>query len=95
MYFAAISKNQKVTITKSMPTVDSLTQHLKRVYLKVQDWLCEEGTFDPTDLGWTLDGNLYTPVKMTQSPGTLNIMKMIFCACKTDCARLSKMSRDE
>ena len=85
MYLMAITKNKKVTISKILPTVDAFTQHLKRVYLQVQNWLHGEDILKPTDWGWELVENSLIPIKMTQPPGPPSIMNLIFCSCKKDC----------
>lgn len=85
MYLSAVAKNKKVLLNKMIATVDGVTQHLKRVYLQVQNWLNGENFLEPTEWGWELKENFYEPLKMTQQPGPPNIMQLIFCGCKTNC----------
>lgn len=85
MYLSAVAKNKKVLLSKIIPTVDAVTQHIKRVYLQVQEWLYGDNTLEPAEWGWQLKNNSYVPVTMTQPPGPPNIMQLIFCSCKTTC----------
>jgi cellobiose-specific phosphotransferase system component IIA len=67
------------------PTEDAAELHAMRVHFQAVVW----GTFGrttllPTDWGWHLKGSSLFPIPMQQQPGPPELMKVIFCNCKSD-----------
>ena len=82
---AAISKDSRVQLSNLPCTLDAATQHLKKVYLQVQLWIGNNITpAEYVDWGWKFDKFL-TPNPMTQEPAPQNLLKIIFCKCKSGC----------
>ena len=90
MYLMAVSKIKKIHIGKILPTVDAITQHLKRVYLQVQNWLLgeENNQMNALEWGWELKDNILVPIKMTKAAGPPSVMALIFCGCQKGCGNL-------
>lgn len=82
-FIALASKDKSVQLSSLPPTEDAAKQHIKRVYLQVQQWK-NNALISPEDWGWQLD-NYLKPIKMTQPAAPMNVLKIIFCSCKTGC----------
>lgn len=90
-----LGKTKRVELSKLIPTVDALGLHIQRVYLQVQFWLHRDGNIDnpdhelyPGKWGWKVENHTLTPIRMNQPPAPENILKVIFCRCKTDCGTM-------
>lgn len=83
LMYTNASKSKKVDLRKIIPTVDGLTQHIKRVYFQIQTWLGEK--LNPLDWGWELYNEELSPITMTKEAGPPEILNTISCGCKTDC----------
>ena len=90
MYLKSAVKG-RVNLGKILPTIDAIQQHLKRVYLQVQDWLHgDQVTMDPSEWGWMRKkDDTLVPVQMTQKPAPDDILELIFCGCAGNCDRMS------
>lgn len=82
-FIKATSKNSCVNLASLVPTHDAAMEHIKRVYLQVQLWLGQ--SISPKNWGWKIESELLQPITMTQPPAPENLLKMIFCSCKTGC----------
>ncbi|KAL7300456.1 hypothetical protein TKK_0006808 [Trichogramma kaykai] len=78
-------EEKSIILGKLLPTVDAFTQHLKRVYLQVQNWLFGDNICDPTAWGWEMKDNSLKAIRMTQPPGPPSVISLIFCSCQKDC----------
>lgn len=82
-FVTLVSKDKSVQLSSLPPTEDAAKQHIKRVYLQVQQWK-NNSKISPEHWGWQKE-NYLTPIKMTQPAAPNNILKIIFCSCKTGC----------
>lgn len=82
-FIALASKNKSVQLNSLPPTEDAAKQHIKRVYLQVQQWK-NNSSIPPEEWGWRRE-NYLKPIKMTQPAAPDNVLKLIFCSCKTGC----------
>jgi hypothetical protein len=74
------------------PTEDAANLHAMRVHLQAVVW----GTLGttallPTDWGWRLQSGFLHPIPMIQKPGPPELMKVIYCNCKSDKACSSQL----
>lgn len=82
-FIKATAKSTCVQLASLSPTIDSASQHLKRVYLQVQMWLGRD--ISPEKWGWQFDSGLMKPIPMNQPPAPENLLQMLFCTCKSGC----------
>lgn len=70
------------------PTSSAARYHSYRVYFQVQEWatLGKEPCLEPEDWGWELRDNQLLPVTTNQPPAPPDLLNMIRCNCKKDCA---------
>lgn len=83
-FIKATTKNNSVKLSSLVPTVDALNEHIKRVYFQTQTWLGNKN-IGPTDWGWINNEGSLQPIKMLNQPAPEELLKMIFCNCKTGC----------
>ncbi|KAF2891864.1 hypothetical protein ILUMI_14300 [Ignelater luminosus] len=69
-FIALASKNKSVQISSLPPTEDAAKQHIKRVYLQVQQ-LKNNTLIPPEEWGWQKD-NYLKPIKMKQPAAPIN-----------------------
>lgn len=81
--FAKSITKSKVNLANLPPTKSAAQQHALRVYHQVQMWL--GNPLDPKEYGWMEQNKMLKPVMTTMSAAPENIMKMIYCRCKTNC----------
>lgn len=84
--FNHLSRNRTAIKLECLPpTAEAARQHFYRVYLQVQNWLGNE--LSPEEWGWKRAGEMLLPVQTTQDPAPPELLKMIFCQCKTGCEK--------
>lgn len=67
------------------PTEDAAELHAMRVHLQAVVWgTLGQTALLPTDWGWRLQGGSLIPIPMRQQPGPPELMKVIYCNCKSD-----------
>ncbi|CAG9769268.1 unnamed protein product [Ceutorhynchus assimilis] len=67
------------------PTEKAAREHILRVYFQVQEWLGRN--MNSTNCGWKNEKEKSYPVKTTGDVAPNDILKQIFCNCKTLCVR--------
>lgn len=77
------AKAKKVNLALLPPTEDAANHHFKRVYHQVQTWL--SFSLRAEDWGWKFENSGMSPITMSQEPAPTELLKMIFCTCKTGC----------
>lgn len=82
-FITLAAKDKSVQLSSLPPTEDAAKLHMKRVYLQVQQWK-HNSLISPEEWGWQKDSYL-KPIKMTQPAAPSNVLKIIFCSCKTGC----------
>ena len=72
------------------PTCAAAKHHSLRVYHQVAVWksLLDSTNEDPTNWGWQLVNNILHPVFTDIAPAPEDLLKIIFCKCKSDCSSL-------
>lgn len=83
-FIKATTKSSAVKLSSLVPTVEALEEHIKRVYLQTQIWLGHK-SICPTDWGWINNEGSLQPVKTRSQAAPDELLKMIFCNCKTGC----------
>lgn len=83
-FIKATTKCNAVKLSSLVPTIDALHQHIKRVFLQIQIWLGNKN-IRPTEWGWISKENSLNPIKMVNQPAPQELLKMIFCNCKSGC----------
>ena len=91
-FITLASKDKSVQLHSLPPTEDAAKQHIKIVYLQVQQWK-NNSLIPPEERGWQEENNL-TPLKMTQPAAPENVLKIIFCFCKTGCGSACGCSKN-
>ena len=71
--------------TSLPPTSAAALQHSLRVYHQIQTWL--EKDLDATEWGWKIKDGNYVPVTSKLPVAPENILKIIYCNCKTGCKK--------
>lgn len=66
------------------PTEGAVKQHSLRTFHQVQQWL--GNNLPPQVYGWKIEMNCLVPVHSELAAAPQDILKMIFCRCKKDCA---------
>ena len=80
-----LATNTKVIVPEVLPpTSDALKWHSLRVYHQVQAW--KGIALNTEEWGWICKGKFLLPKLMSQPAGPAELLKVIRCNCKTDCA---------
>ena len=66
------------------PTSSAVKYHFFRVYFQVQQWM-GNADIDPCDWGWYVVAGKLAPVMSDMKPAPQALLKIIRCACKSDC----------
>ena len=80
------TKLKKINLAVLPPSEDAANLHFKRVYYQVQTWL--DNKLQAEDWGWKREDTGMIPIFMTQDPAPSELLKMIFCGCKSGCANM-------
>ena len=72
------------------PTSNAAKYHSFRVYLQVQIWLGVNYSkhLSPENWGWTVRDRVLYPITTDLPPAPDNILKVVKCGCKGDCASM-------
>ena len=85
LYLIAITNNKKVAISKILPTVDAFTQHLKKVYLQVQNLLHGGRHFKSNRLGMETCGKFFYFYKDNTASWSTLYYEFNFLHLQKDC----------
>lgn len=76
----------EVRLAQLPPTRAATEEHSLRVFLQVQKWLGNDH-LRPIDWGWDLQDGMFFPTMTKEPPAPEDILKMIHCTCKGNCAK--------
>lgn len=84
--------NQKVASAKSFvsperlpPTASATEFHSLRTYYQIMVWTGAEANMEASDWGWKRENNLFVPIMSVGSAAPYYLLKMIHCACSSNC----------
>ena len=69
------------------PTQDAAKYHSLRTFHQVQTWMGRD--LNPEDWGFKMVKGSWTPIRMSNTPGSGDLLKIIRCNCTQDCATKS------
>lgn len=67
------------------PTSDAAKYHVLRTFYQVKQWTGSVDSMDVQEWGWVVQGNLCLPIRSTKPPAPEELLKTIYCRCKTNC----------
>lgn len=86
-----VALDSKFDLSSLPPTTAAATQHIFRVYHQIQTWLGFH--LDPTAWGWSLERNALVPIKTTKEPAPQELLKLVYCKCRSECSNNCECKR--
>lgn len=68
-----------------LPTSNAAHFHILRVFHQVKQWIGEADNMEAKDWGWSIEHNMYVPIRSSLPPAPDELLKTIYCRCKTNC----------
>ena len=68
-----------------LPTSNSAHFHILRVFHQVKQWIGEVDNMEAKDWGWSIEHNMCVPIRSSLPPAPDELLKTIYCRCKTNC----------
>jgi hypothetical protein len=56
-----------------------------RVFHQVKQWIGEFDNMEAKDWGWSIEHNMCVPIRSSLPPAPDELLKTIYCRCKTNC----------
>jgi hypothetical protein len=74
---SSINKTDSDYITEILLKVGLNTIHIKQ-------WIGEADNMEAKDWGWSIEHNMYVPIRSSLPPAPDELLKTIYCRCKLD-----------
>jgi hypothetical protein len=55
------------------------------VFHQVKEWIGEADNMEAKDWGWSIENNICVPIRSSLPPAPDELLKKIYCRCKTNC----------
>ncbi|XP_071642214.1 uncharacterized protein [Temnothorax longispinosus] len=76
----------EVRLAQLPPTLAAASQHFRRVYFQVQEWL-GDNEFSILDWGWKYKNSTLMPVMTKSKPAPESLLRNISCKCTGSCGK--------
>ena len=80
-----MSSSKFVEVHTLPPTSNAAKYHILRAFYKVKQWTGEDEGMEAKKFGWTVEDGIYQPIRSSLPPAPNELLKTIYCKCKTDC----------
>ena len=83
--FKVMTSSKFVEVHTLPPTSNAAHFHNLRVFHQVKEWIGEADNMEAKDWGWSIEDNICVPIRSSLPPAPDELLKTIYCRCKTNC----------